>query len=196
MTTVNHTVDTIRAGLAEDDFLMVRAEAPHEIDERNALLSRAMPPDWRGKASEKLRAGYRPAPYLAFVAKNRAGHVLGTVRLWNVHAGIDRAGRPVHALLLGPLAVDPAAKCAGIGTALMLRAIEKARRYGHGAILLVGDAPYYGRFGFSADKTGCLLMPGPCDRGRFLALELTEGHLDDVAGLVTASGRKDDRSTA
>jgi predicted N-acetyltransferase YhbS len=190
MITLSHKVDAARAGLATDDLVMVRAEAPYEIDERNALLARAMPADWRSKSSEKLRAGYRPAAHLALVAKNRAGHILGTVRLWDVNAGIDRDGRPVPALLLGPLAVDPAAKSAGIGTALMLRAIEKARRHGHGAILLVGDAAYYDRFGFTAEKTGTLLMPGPCDRARFLALELREGHLDGAAGIVTAAGRR------
>ena len=58
------------------------------------------------------------------------------------------------ALLLGPLAVDPSVKGAGIGSALMRHAIAEAARLGHGAILLVGDAPYYARFGFSAEKTG------------------------------------------
>ena len=190
MTTLTHRIDPAKAGLAAEDVVTVRAEAAHEVDERNALLARAMAPDWRTKTSEKLRHGRLPAAGLSFVAKNRAGHILGTVRLWEVQAGIDREGRPITALLLGPLAVDPAAKSAGIGTALMLRAIEKARRYGHGAILLVGDAPYYERFGFSADKTGTLMLPGPFERGRFLALELRQGHLDGAAGFVTASGRK------
>ncbi len=58
------------------------------------------------------------------------------------------------ALLLGPLAVAPDHKGAGIGSALMRHAIEEAKRLEHGAILLVGDAPYYARFGFSAEKTG------------------------------------------
>lgn len=123
------------------------------------------------------------------MAKNRDGHILGTVRLWDVAAGIDQKMRPVPALLLGPLAVDPAARAAGIGTSLMLRAIEKARRYRHGAILLVGDEPYYGRFGFSAEKTSALLMPGPCDRDRLLALELNAGWLDGAAGFILPTGR-------
>jgi predicted N-acetyltransferase YhbS len=190
MTTLTHRIDSARAGLASDDFIVVRAEAAHEVDERNALLTRAMAPDWRTRTSEKLRHGRLPSPGLAFVAKNRVGHILGTVRLWDVHAGIDREGNAIPALLLGPLAVDPAAKSAGIGTALMLRAIEKARRYGHGAILLVGDASYYERFGFSDRPAATLMMPGPFDRCRFLSLELQPGHLDGAAGFVTASGRR------
>ena len=50
------------------------------------------------------------------------------------------------------------------------------------AILLVGDAPYYARFGFSAEKTGSLAMPGPYERHRLLALELEEGALDGAHG--------------
>ena len=40
-------------------------------------------------------------------------------------------------------------------------AIAEAKKRGHGAILLVGDAPYYERFGFFADKARHLVMPGP-----------------------------------
>ena len=95
------------------------------------------------------------------------------------------------ALLLGPLAVDPSLKNAGIGSALMRHAIAEARRLGHRAILLVGDAPYYGRFGFSAEKTGSLAMPGPYERHRLLALELVAGALDGACGHASRpAGRK------
>jgi predicted N-acetyltransferase YhbS len=152
---------------------------------REALLDRAMGPNWKRKSSQKLRSGRRPSEGLAFVARNGQGVPVGTVRLWDVATG---DGRP--ALLLGPLAVDPSLKSAGIGKALMGHAISKARRLGHKAILLVGDAPYYGRFGFSAEKTGQLSMPGPYERHRFLALELVPGALDGAAGTVKATGRK------
>ena len=72
----------------------------------------------------------------------------------------------------------------------MRHAIAEARRLGHRAILLVGDAPYYGRFGFSAEKTGSLAMPGPYERHRLLALELEEGALDGACGVIAAAGRK------
>ena len=62
----------------------------------------------------------------------------------------------------------------------MQHAIAEAGRLGHRAILLVGDAPYYARFGFSAEKTGALAMPGPYERHRFLALELAPGALGDA----------------
>ncbi|WP_245429085.1 N-acetyltransferase [Mesorhizobium sp. WSM3860] len=153
---------------------------------REALLDRAMGPKRRKKSSEKLRRGRRPSEGLAFVALGASGAVVGTVRLWDVTLG---EGGPA-ALLLGPLAVEPGLKSGGIGSALMWHAIGEAARLGHGAILLVGDAPYYGRFGFSADRTGSLAMPGPYERHRLLALELKDGSLDGAAGTIKAAGRK------
>jgi predicted N-acetyltransferase YhbS len=172
--------------LAIDGAFAVLAETPGDVPARETLLDRAMGPGRRRKSSEKLRRGRRPSEGLAFSAKDADGRLVGTVRLWDVAAGEGGAA----ALLLGPLAVDPSVKSAGIGSALMRHAIAEARRLGHGAILLVGDAPYYARFGFSADKTDALSMPGPYEKGRFLALELIEGWLDGATGTLKAAGRK------
>ena len=152
---------------------------------REALLDRAMGMGRKRKSSEKLRRGRLPAEGLDFVARDAFGSVIGTVRLWHVAAGANAT-----ALLLGPLAVDPSLKGAGIGSALMHHAIAEAKRLEHRAILLVGDAPFYGRFGFSAEKTGNLSMPGPFEKARLLALELVEGGLDGARGMLTAAGRK------
>lgn len=165
-------------------------EAIAHVIAREALLDRAMGEGRRRKSSEKLRRGRLPAEGLAFSAMAADGLLVGTVRLWNVHAGLDAFGFPVSALLLGPLAVDPLAAGCGIGSALMQHAIAQAKRLGHGAILLVGDPEYYGRFGFTAEKTGDLAMPGPYEKRRFLALELKAGHLDRAQGILRASGRK------
>jgi predicted N-acetyltransferase YhbS len=162
------------------------AETAVDIPAREALLDRAMGPKRRKKSSEKLRRGRRPSEGLAFVARDTAGTVVGTVRLWDVAVGESEGA----ALLLGPLAVCPSQKSAGIGSALMRHAIAEARRLGHGAILLVGDAPYYGRFGFSAEKTGRLAMPGPYEQHRLLALELRDGTLEGASGTLRAAGRK------
>lgn len=166
----------------------ILAETTADIAGRDALLERAMGPRWRKKASHKLRRGRLPSQGLALVARDHEGAVVGTVRLWDVLAGENGPA----ALLLGPLAVDPAVKSAGIGSALMRHAIGEARRLGHKAILLVGDAPYYARFGFSAEKTGSLSMPGPYERHRFLALELVEGALGGAHGVLKPAGRKVD----
>ena len=177
---------------AKNPAFIVTEEEGADIAPREALLDRAMGPKRKKKSSEKLRRGRRPSQGLAFVARDDAGCVVGTVRLWDVSLGEGGA----KALLLGPLAVDPAGKNAGIGSALMRRAIAEAARLGHRAILLVGDAPYYARFGFSAEKTGQLAMPGPYERHRLLALELVPGALDGAQGVLKATGRKGRRPAA
>jgi predicted N-acetyltransferase YhbS len=188
-------LDTVRALFAPDTFIITE-ETPADVVARETLLDRAMGPGRRKKSSEKLRRGRLPADGLALVARDHQGHVIGTVRLWNVEAGVSADGAPVDALLLGPLAVDPSAEGKGVGSALMRAAISAAWQRGHGAILLVGDAGYYERFGFFADKTRHLLMPGPFARERFLALELKDGWLQSAAGMLAASGRKLSRPSA
>lgn len=163
----------------------IDSQSPAVAAARDSLLDRAMGLNWKRKSSQKLRRGRRPSEGLAFVARGEDGTLAGTVRLWDVATGDGRA-----ALLLGPLAVEPSLKSAGIGKALMLHAISEAKRLGHRSILLVGDAAYYGRFGFSAEKTGDLAMPGPYERHRFLALELVAGSLDGATGTLRATGRK------
>lgn len=183
MTTAAHSTAVLPPAA---EAVTISPEALADAWARERLLDRAMGPGRKRKSSEKLRRGRLPARGLAFTARDEAGRLVGTVRLWNVSCG--ESGRA--ALLLGPLAVDPAVKGAGIGSALMRHAVREAARRGHGAVLLVGDAPYYARFGFSAGKTGALSMPGPYERHRFLALELVPGALNGASGTLRAAGRR------
>jgi predicted N-acetyltransferase YhbS len=165
-------------------MVTIRQERRSDIPAREALLDAALGGSRFAKAAERLREGRMPANGMAFVATEN-GRLIGTVRLWHVTAG---RGRP--ALVLGPLAVAAEARNRGIGSALMQRAVREARRQGCRAMLLVGDAPFYGRFGFSAEKTGALWLPGPYERHRLLGCELVAGSLDDARGLIAASGRQ------
>lgn len=164
-------------------MIQIRLERVSDIDAREALLDEAFGEARFRKSSERLREGRLPAEGLAFIAAE-GRRVIGTARLWNIGYA---NGQP--ALLLGPVAVGQDCRNRGIGGMLVRHAIAAARRLGHGAILLVGDAPYYNRFGFSADKTGDLWMPGPFERHRLLALELEPGALDGACGLINATGR-------
>lgn len=183
-------LESMRALFQPTPAFVIDHETPADVVSREALLDRAMGRDRRKKSSEKIRRNRIPAEGLALVARDRDGHVIGSVRLWNVEAGVNAEGRAVDALLLGPLAVDQAHEGRGIGSALMRAAITEARKRGHGAVLLVGDASYYERFGFFAEKTQHLVMPGPFARERFLALELVPGWLQGAAGMMVASGRR------
>ncbi|MGD9667985.1 MAG: GNAT family N-acetyltransferase [Hyphomicrobiaceae bacterium] len=90
------------------------------------------------------------------------------------------------ALLLGPVAVEPASKGRSFGKALIARSIEDATHDGFRLILLVGDLPYYARFGFVRIPPGQIALPGPVNPERFLARELVEGALAGYRGLVIA----------
>jgi predicted N-acetyltransferase YhbS len=162
-------------------MVTIRQEKPADVGAREALLDAAFGPQRKGKTAERLREQRAPAAGLSFVACEKR-RVIATVRLWHVTAGRGRS-----ALLLGPIAVDAAARGRGVGSALMRQALSEARRLGHAAVLLVGDASYYCRFGFSVEKTGGLWLPGPYERHRLLACELKPGALDGAHGLIAAS---------
>ncbi len=164
-------------------MITLRHERPADVPAREALLDEAFGAARLRKTSERLRAGRLPAAGLAFVAAD-GKPVVGTARLWNVACG---SGQPV--LLLGPVAVKACCRNRGIGAALVRHAVAQARRLGHHAVILVGDPPYYSRFGFTAEKTAGLKLPGPFERQRLLALELVPGALDGARGLVSATGR-------
>jgi len=163
-------------------MISIRIEKTTDVTAREALLDEAYGPSRFRKPSEKIRRGRQPAEGLALVAVD-GDRIVGTARLWHVACG----DRP--ALLLGPVAVACDRQRGGIGAALIAQAVDAARARGHRAIVLVGDAPYYGRFGFTSDKTGALAMPGPFERHRLLGLELVSGSLDGAAGVIAATGR-------
>jgi predicted N-acetyltransferase YhbS len=159
----------------------IRAERSSDVAAREALLDAGFGEDRGLRTCQRLRDGHMPAEGLAFSAVRRR-RLVGTVRLWHVSAG------GVPALVLGPLAVDPACRKLGIGAALMDRALAVAKARGHGAVILLGDAPYYARFGFSGHKTDELSLPGPFERDRLLGLELSEGALDSAWGMIVPTG--------
>jgi predicted N-acetyltransferase YhbS len=168
-------------------MLAIREELPTDIAARERLLDSCFGDARFAKTCERLREGRKPAPHLALVLE-REGEIVGTVRLWHVTAGPNRP-----ALLLGPIAVDCRLQGLGLGAKLMREALARAKALGHRAVLLIGDPPYYARFGFSAESTGRLWLPGPYVRERFLARELRPGALHGARGLVSATGEPEDR---
>ncbi len=164
-------------------MISIRKERPPDAAAREALLDEAFGKRrWR-KSSQRLRDGRSPAEGLAFVAAD-GKQVIGTARLWTLAWDAD-----APALLLGPVAVAASCRNQGVGAALVRRAIAAATGLGHRAIVLVGDATYYSRFGFSAEKTAGLRMPGPFERHRLLGLELVPGALAGARGLLRPAGQ-------
>src|SRR6202022_3453512 len=133
---------------------VIRSERASDVGAREALLDACFGANRQMRTCQRLRDGCAPAEGLA-LSVVRQGLLAGTVRLWHVSAG------GVPALVLGPLAVDPSCRKFSIGAALMHHALAAAKARGHGAVVLLGDAPYYARFGFSARQTRELSLPGP-----------------------------------
>ncbi|MBR9763163.1 MAG: N-acetyltransferase [Rhodobacteraceae bacterium] len=145
--------------------------------EVEALYDLCFAPGRTALSSYRLRDGVPPVPELCLTARDREGTIAGAIRYWPVLTG----GQP--ALLLGPVAVHPTHQGEGLGGLLINASLHRARDEGWGRVMLVGDAPYYSRFGF-ARLTG-ITMPPPTNPDRVLGLELRPGAWEGVAGDVT-----------
>lgn len=165
----------------------IEPQQPGDAAAIEILLDRAFGPDRLAKTSYRYRRRTSEIPGLSFVARETGGRLLGTLRFWPVLIGADphtgshtgtHIGTP--ALLLGPLAV--ARENDGIGGALIERGLAAARAKGHGIVLLVGEAEYYARFGFTPASSCGLFMPGEPDR--LMAREILPGAMDGVRGPV------------
>ena len=135
-------------------------ELPQHAPAVEVLLDHAFGPGRFVKSSERVREIARFRPDLSFTAWDGA-RLVGSVRQWEVSV----AGRP--AIFLGPLAVEADVRKFGTGGALVARACAAAESAGL-PVLLVGDPPYFERFGFSAAPAAGVIMPGPVDQRRLL----------------------------
>ena len=145
--------------------------------EVEALYDLCFAPGREALSSYRLRDGIPPVAELCLLARDADGTLAGAIRNWPVRVG----GK--WALLLGPVAVHPTRQGEGLAALLIYRVIEIARASGWSRIILVGDAPYYGRFGF--EKLEGVQMPPPTNPDRVLGLDLRDGAWDGITGLVT-----------
>ncbi len=157
-----------------------RPEGPHDAPLIDTLIDRAFGPGRHAKAAERLRETNSLLPDLSFTAWD-GGRLVGSVRMWPVAIG----EAPV--VFLGPIAVEAQMRKHRIGQTLVEMACQAAAEGGWAAVLLVGDAPYFERVGFSAAPAKGVVMPGPVDQRRVLLKALREGGADGLAGLVSAS---------
>ncbi|WP_213288904.1 GNAT family N-acetyltransferase [Bradyrhizobium sp. sGM-13] len=161
----------------------IRSERASDVAAREALLDACFGDNRHMRTCQRLRDGRTPAEGLSLSAVSK-GRLVGTLRLWHVSAG------GIPALMLGPLAVEASSRQLGVGAALMDHALAAAKARGHRAVVLLGDAPYYARFGFSTAKTGELSLPGAFERDRLLGLEFCEGALDGACGMIVPTGAR------
>lgn len=144
--------------------------------EVEALYDLCFAPGREALSSYRLREGVARVPELCLVARED-GIVAGAIRFWPVLVGGERV------LLLGPVAVHPTHQGEGLGGFLILESLDRARDLGWQRAMLVGDEPYYGRFGFH--RLDGVEMPPPTNPARVLGVALQEGAWDGLRGQVT-----------
>jgi len=153
-------------------------QRPQDHQRFDSLLDRAFGPDRLGKTVYRLRDGVEELLDLRFVAVDRDGALLASLRFWPVM--IETA----PAILLGPLAVEPALQGQGIGKALLRHGLGATRRLHHRICIVVGEPEYYGPYGFVNAAAAGLILPGPVDPRRFQVLEIEAGALEGLRGMV------------
>lgn len=152
-------------------------ETPDDWWEVEALYDLSFAPGRTALSSYRLRDDIPAVKDLCTVVRDGDGVLAAVIRYWPVRV----AGLPV--LLLGPVAVHPTRQGEGLGGLLIHETLAEARRLGWERVMLVGDPPYYGRFGFR--KLEDVAMPPPTDPERVLGFELVRGAWAGVAGPVT-----------
>lgn len=160
-----------------------RHATPADLPAISDLHARVFGPGRFARTAYRVREG--TADVSAFCRLAHLGsRLVAALRLTEISIG----GTP-DALLLGPLAVSPELSGQGFGKRLISEALEDAKAAGKRLVVLVGDEPYYSRFGFKRVPPGQILLPGPADPARILAAELVEGALADYRGHVRAGQR-------
>ena len=149
-------------------------ETPDDWWEVEALYDLCFAPGREALSSYRLRDGVLPVAALCLVARDPDGILGGAIRYWPVQI----AG--AKALLLGPVAVHPTRQGEGLGGILMEESLERAKDWDR--VMLVGDAPYYGRFGFN--RLDGVIMPPPTNPDRILGRDLSPGAWQGVKGQV------------
>lgn len=137
--------------------LRITPEVSSDRAEVEALVLRAFGPGRFAKTAERLR---ERAPLAAGFVAREDDHLIGSVRLWSIVIG------DTPALFLGPIAVDAERRRDGVGADLVAACIAQAEAVGRAGILLVGDPPYFERFGFKGAPS--ITLPGPADPRRVM----------------------------
>ncbi len=150
-------------------------EQAQDLWEVEALYDACFAPGREALSSYRLRSDVAPVRDICFVVRDDLGILAGAIRYWPVHVGEH------DALLLGPVAVHPTRQGEGLGRTLIEESLSHAPAKWL-RVLLVGDAPYYSRFGFS--QLPGVIMPPPTNPLRVLGRALQPGAWDGVEGAV------------
>ena len=160
----------------QTEAITLTPEVPDDRWQVEALYDLCFAPGRSALSSYRLRDGVDPIAPLCLTARDGAGILAGAIRHWPVCV----AGHAVA--LLGPVAVHPTRQGEGLARLLVHRTLEIAGQQGWDRVMLVGDEPYYSKFGFS--RLNGVVMPPPTNPARVLGRALQTGAWDGVLGDV------------
>ncbi len=149
---------------------MIRDATPADIDAIRAVETAAFGQPDEAELVDRLRTdGDALVELVAVEGAAIVGHILFS------RLGIGAT----NGAALAPVAVMPEHQREGIGGDLIRAGIDRCRTLALPAVVVLGHAAYYPRFGFSAALGARLKAPfsGPS----FMAIELTPGGLRDGA---------------
>jgi len=165
--------------MSDQSFKIIHEEIFHARAVED-LLDLAFGPGRFTKTAYRLREGVDAIPDLSFAGFLGDKLIATIIRFWPILIGPH-----APALMLGPLAVDPAKRGNGWGLDMIETGLAKAKNLGHRLVVLVGDETYYARQGFKQVPRGQITMPGPCDPQRLLYCELAAGAVNRVGGKIS-----------
>lgn len=111
------------------------------------------------------------------------GEIVGHILFSSLEITDFEHKRSLRAVALAPVAVAPTHQGLGIGSELIRQGIEKCKEFDLDAIVVVGHAKYYPRFGFSAEIAECL--KSPFSGHNFMVFPLIQGIFNEFSGIVT-----------
>lgn len=161
--------------------IITRLATPFDLSAISALQARVFGPGRFARSAYRVREGHGLLSRFCRVA-DRNGRLIASLRITEAAIGGTRG-----AALLGPVSVDPDFRGQGFGSQIIGETLADMTAAGISLVVLVGDEPYYGRFGFHPVPRGQIVFPGPVNPQRILAAELSPGTLANFHGLLTAA---------
>ena len=160
--------------------LRLLLEAKNDHIEVERLLDLVFTPRRKLLSSYQLRNSANKVDNRSYVIKDNSKKVVGSIRFWNIK--VDK--NPSRGLLLGPLAIHPIYQSEGLGEKLVANGIEQAYANGWNWVVLVGEAGYYSKFGFSKKPTEGISIGDGLDNERLLGLDINKSFLEEAVGTL------------